>query len=183
MTKESRDMATGPGRRPIAEILRACERARGSSSSGGPGWSVAFKDGAGHSIALFTLGSCGQVDHLAREVAGLGYFLTVLDDKVQEADFVFREMPVNDAPLLEPPVPPAPPPRLAIAQGDLVMEEYGGPVMLVRSTSRDLAYCVWFSEGAHMASGTFTVSRLVNVSSARRHVHAPAAVRRLADTA
>lgn len=181
-------MAAANNARPVAEILRACERARAAAAPGGPGWSVCFKDRDGRSIALLTLGSYDQVDHLAREVVGLGYHLTVLDAGVQESDFVFRAAPSEEPPLLHTPPPapaiaPTPRARLPIAQGDLVVEEYGGPIMLVRTTSRDLAYCVWLSEGAHMSSGTFTLSRLVNVSGARRHGEAAGALDRLLDAA
>lgn len=57
----------------------------------------------------------------------------------------------------------------AIQVGDVVALRTGGPTMLVRARSQDLAYCAWRSEsGSH--SGTFDVGSLqLATEPARSH--------------
>ena len=162
----------------LLAIIQAFERVRLASPARGPGWSVGFRDEHDHLIVSFTLGSYRQVDELAQAVAGLGFSLTILDGE-GGCDFVFRHDTGNpdliatradgDKAALAPLTPPARP----LEQGALVMQDDGGPVMLLSALSRDLAYCVWFSEQAQVRSGTFMVDRLVNVDGARRRPMAP----------
>lgn len=158
-------------------ILQALDRARTAAPPAGPGWSVCFKDAQDQSITSFSVQSYAQLQKLADEVSALGYTLTVLDQQASDHDFVFREVAAGTAPVLaqggtlRPPRPDLPAGRRAIAKGDLVMEDCGGPIMLVNALSTDLAYCVWFSEAAAVQSGTFSVHRLVNVGSAKRRLH------------
>ena len=54
-----------------------------------------------------------------------------------------------------------------IQVGDVVELRTGGPTMLVRARSQDLAYCAWRSErGSH--SGTFDVGSLRLAEEAAR---------------
>lgn len=56
-----------------------------------------------------------------------------------------------------------------IKVGDVVALRSGGPTMLVRARSQDLAYCAWRSEGGSHY-GTFDVGSLTLVTeSARPH--------------
>jgi uncharacterized protein YodC (DUF2158 family) len=164
--------------RPATKILQAYERVKLASPPGGPGWSVCFLDAQDRSVAAFSLASYSQLEMLADEVAALGYSLTVLDDTVCDTDFVFRENPGGASSMLSetaaaPPRPNMPAEsRLPISKGDLVMEDSGGPIMLVSAIGSELAYCVWFSEAAAVLSGTFSVARLVNVSGAKRRLEA-----------
>ena len=61
-----------------------------------------------------------------------------------------------------------------LKKGDLVRHQSGGPVMLVSVVTRDLVYCVWFSEIAKMCSGTFLSEMLVNVDKEKRSPVVPA---------
>ena len=167
-------------RRPAATILHALERVKERCPPCGMGWSVCFKDAQDRVIASFVVQGYGQLDLLVDEVGPLGYSLTILDESVRDADFVFRETSAELPPILantpaaRPPKPRMPD-RRAITKGDLAMEDCGGPIMLVRTVSEDLAYCVWFSETAEVHSGTFAVGRLVNVSGATRRLQEAAA--------
>lgn len=167
--------ATTARARPVTRILQAYERIKLASPASGPGWSVSFRDAQDHSVAVFTLSSYVQLQMLVDEVGPLGYALTVLDDDAGDADFVFRETSTAIPDILSaaasPPKPAMPVgSRGPIGRGDLVMQDCGGPIMLVIALSSDLAYCVWFAEQAAVHSGTFTVTRLVNVSSAKRRL-------------
>ncbi|HEY8361061.1 MAG TPA: hypothetical protein VIL30_26700 [Ramlibacter sp.] len=157
----------------LLAIIRAFERVRLASPPRGPGWSVCFKDEHDHLLLSFSLDSYQHVDDLAREVADLGFALTILEGSINACDFVFRQ-DSGDAPLAprdagrRVALPPLQLPSQKFAKGALVMEDAGGPVMLLSALSRDLAYCVWFSETAQVCSGTFMLNRLVNVDGARR---------------
>lgn len=158
----------------LLAIIRAFERVRLASPTRGPGWSVCFKDAHDHLLVSFTLGSYRQVDDLAREVADLGFSLTILDGDDATSDFVFRpdggsgDLLAREAERNRAALPSPRMRREPLEQGALVMQDTGGPVMLLSALSRDLAYCVWFSETAQVCSGTFMVDRLVNVDGARR---------------
>lgn len=162
----------------LLAIIQAFERVKLASPARGPGWSVGFRDERDHLIVSFTLGSYRQVDELARAVAALGFSLTILDGE-GGCDFVFRQESANPDLLadrahgdgLE--LPPLPSPVQPLEQGALVMKDTGGPVMLLSALSRELAYCVWFSEQAQARSGTFMVNRLVNVDGAKRQPVSP----------
>lgn len=171
----------------LLAIVGAFEAVRIASPAAGPAWSVAFKDEHDHLLVALSLQSYQQVDALARDVGALGFALTILDAAEDGNDFVFRphasadqgtllrtDSPARHAPQQGiAPVRPRIASRGALEQGALVMQDTGGPVMLLSALSRDLAYCVWFSETAEARSGTFTVSRLVNIDAARRLPAAP----------
>jgi len=162
-------------RRPAATILQALGRVKEKCAPCGMGWSVCFKDAQDRVIASFVVQGYGQLDLLVDEVGPMGYSLTILDESVRDADFVFRETSAELPPILataaarRPPKPQMPD-RRTVSKGDLAMEDCGGPIMLVRTVSEDLAYCVWFAETAEVHSGTFALSRLVNVSGATRRL-------------
>ena len=56
--------------------------------------------------------------------------------------------------------------------GDIVRLKAGGPPMVVRSVSRDTAYCQWYS-GVALHQGTFLFSSLRDIGRERRAPNAP----------
>lgn len=58
--------------------------------------------------------------------------------------------------------------------GDIVRLKAGGPPMVVRSVSRDTAYCQWYA-GVDLHQGTFLFSSLRDASRERRAPTAPVA--------
>ncbi|NML43980.1 DUF2158 domain-containing protein [Ramlibacter sp. G-1-2-2] len=63
---------------------------------------------------------------------------------------------------------------MQLQSGDLVRHKDGGPLMLVRVASDDLAVCVWFDEHCKPCIGTFLAVSMVDMNSARREVAAQA---------
>lgn len=168
-------------------IVKAIDRARMRAPASGPGWTVCFKDRAGRVLLSCTMASYAQVECLVEEAAALGYTLLILDGDLA-CDFAFVRADEGGADILvaeEAPsgteigrLPPsAAATARAILRGSLVMEDGGGPVMHVRALSGELAFCVWFSEGAEVCGGMFPIRKLVNVDAVHRVAAEPVAPR------